>query len=109
VTNLVPFLQFAGIVCGLLSQSRVCLSGYVVSVGRRIGFRHAPVNYLQQVLAECKIKGWRRGYADLQGNERYTKITARICLTYAAGFPNWRWFEPDKKRRLKFDPATRYS
>ena len=25
------------------------------------------------------------------------------------GFPNWRWFEADKKIKFKFDPGTRYS
>ena len=67
------------------------------------------VKYLERPLVAYKIKGWRRGYADLQGDERYTKITARMCLTHTTGFPNWRWFEADKKLKIKFDPGTRYS
>lgn len=67
------------------------------------------VTYLQQPLVAYKIKGWRRGYADLQGDQRYTKITARMCLNHTTGFPNWRWFEADKKLRIKFEPGSRYS
>jgi len=32
-----------------------------------------------------------------------------ICLSHTTGLPNWRWFEPDKKLKIKFDPGTRYS
>ena len=67
------------------------------------------VEYLNKPLPDYKIPGWRRGYHDLQGDDRYKKITARMCLTHTTGFPNWRWFEPDKKLRFKFDPGTRYS
>ena len=67
------------------------------------------VTYLDRPLVDYKIKGWRRGYADLQGDVRYTKITGRMCLDHTTGFPNWRWFEPDKKLKIKFEPGTRYS
>ncbi|MGL5890654.1 MAG: serine hydrolase domain-containing protein [Bacteroidia bacterium] len=65
--------------------------------------------YLKKPLPDYKIKGWNRGYQDLSGDERYKKITARMCLTHTTGFPNWRWFEADKKLKFKFDPGTRYS
>ena len=32
-----------------------------------------------------------------------------MCLTHTTGFPNWRWFEADKKLKIKFDPGTRYA
>jgi CubicO group peptidase (beta-lactamase class C family) len=32
-----------------------------------------------------------------------------MCLAHTAGFPNWRWFEPDQKLRVKFKPGIRYS
>lgn len=67
------------------------------------------VEYLPKDLTEYKIKGWNRGYQDLKGDERYKKITARMCLTHTTGFPNWRWFEADKKLKFKYDPGTRYS
>ncbi|PWS26638.1 serine hydrolase [Pedobacter yonginense] len=67
------------------------------------------VDYLKKPLTAYKIEGWRRGYQDLIQDNRYKVITARMCLTHTTGFPNWRWFEPDKKLKFKFDPGTRYS
>ena len=67
------------------------------------------VQYLNKPLPEIKINGFRRGYQDLKDDKRYEKITARMCLTHTTGFPNWRWFEADKKLKIKFDPGTRYS
>ena len=67
------------------------------------------VEYLSKPLPDYKITGWRRGYQDLKDDDRYKKITARMCLDHTTGFPNWRWFEADKKLRFKFDPGTRYS
>ncbi|TAG14129.1 MAG: class A beta-lactamase-related serine hydrolase [Sphingobacteriia bacterium] len=67
------------------------------------------VDYLPKDLTDYKLNGWRRGYQDLKGDDRYKKITARICLMHTTGFPNWRWFEADKKIKIKFEPGTRYS
>lgn len=67
------------------------------------------VEYLAKPLPDYKINGWRKGYQDLKDDDRYKKITARMCLTHTTGFPNWRWFEADKKLKFKFDPGTRYS
>ena len=58
------------------------------------------VEYLTKPWPEYKINGWRKGYQDLNDDDRYKKITARMCLTHTTGFPNWRWFEADKK--IKF-------
>lgn len=67
------------------------------------------VEYLPLDLTDYKINGWNRGYQDLKGDLRYKKITARMCLTHTTGFPNWRWFEADKKLKIKLEPGTRYS
>jgi serine-type D-Ala-D-Ala carboxypeptidase/endopeptidase len=67
------------------------------------------VEYLTRPLPDYKINGWHGGYEDLRDDERYKKITARMCLTHTTGFPNWRWFEVDKKLTFKFDPGTRFS
>jgi CubicO group peptidase (beta-lactamase class C family) len=48
-------------------------------------------------------------YADLQGDERYEKITLRMLLSHTAGFANWRAFEPDHKLKIHFEPGTRYA
>lgn len=67
------------------------------------------VEYLTKPLPDYKIAGWNRGYQDLKNDDRYKKITARMYLTHTTGFPNWRWFEADKKLKFKFDPGARYS
>ena len=67
------------------------------------------VEYLDKPLTDYEIKGWKRGYQDLKNDERVKNITARMCLSHTTGFPNWRWFEPDKKLKIIFDPGTRYS
>jgi serine-type D-Ala-D-Ala carboxypeptidase/endopeptidase len=67
------------------------------------------VEYLSKPLPDYKINGFRRGYHDLKGDDRCQKLTARMCLTHTTGFPNWRWFEADKKLKFKFEPGSRYS
>lgn len=67
------------------------------------------VEYLNKPLPDYKLNGFRRDYHDLKDDNRYEKITARMCLTHTTGFPNWRWFEADKKLKIKFEPGSRYS
>jgi serine-type D-Ala-D-Ala carboxypeptidase/endopeptidase len=67
------------------------------------------VEYLPKDLTDYPSTSWKKGYQSLKGDARYKKITARMCLTHTTGFPNWRWFEDDKKLKFKFDPGTRYS
>jgi CubicO group peptidase (beta-lactamase class C family) len=63
-----------------------------------------PVHeYLPKPLPEYKE------YADLAGDERYKKITARMILSYTTGFPNWRWISEDRKLRIHFEPGSRYA
>ena len=48
-------------------------------------------------------------YADLAGDERYKKITARMLLSHTSGFANWRWLEDDHKLRIHFEPGSRFA
>ncbi len=66
------------------------------------------VQYLDQPLTEYVFENKRKGFGDLANDNRYKKITARMCLTHTTGFPNWRWFEPDNKLRIRFEPGSRY-
>ena len=65
--------------------------------------------YLPKPLTDYQFNSKYKGYQDLKGDDRYKKITARMCLTHTTGFPNWRWFETDQKLKIKFDPGTRYN
>ncbi len=47
-------------------------------------------------------------YPDIEYDEQYKKITARMVLSHRSGFPNWRENEKDKKLTLKFEPGTSY-
>ncbi len=53
-------------------------------------------------------------YADLAGDERWRKLTARILLSHRSGFANFRYFTPqgyDENGKLKFyfEPGSRYA
>ena len=48
-------------------------------------------------------------YADLQGDDRWKRLTLRILLSHTSGFPNWRAFEDDRKLKIHFEPGTRYA
>ena len=48
-------------------------------------------------------------YKDLAGDPRYKKITARMLLSHTSGFPNWRWFNDDRKLNINFEPGSRYA
>jgi CubicO group peptidase (beta-lactamase class C family) len=48
-------------------------------------------------------------YRDLAADVRYKKIVARMLLSHTSGFPNWRWFNEDRKLNIAFDPGSRYA
>ncbi len=48
-------------------------------------------------------------YTDLKQDDRYKRITARMCLSHTTGLPNWRWLETDGKLKIKFEPGSRYA
>nr|WP_295378231.1 serine hydrolase domain-containing protein [Pseudoxanthomonas sp.] len=53
-------------------------------------------------------------YADLAGDERWRKLTARMLLAHTAGFPNFRFFTPhgyDEHAKLafEFEPGSRFA
>jgi CubicO group peptidase (beta-lactamase class C family) len=48
-------------------------------------------------------------YSDLEGDVRYKKITARMCLSHSTGFPNWRFLTEDNRLQFLFDPGERHS
>ncbi len=48
-------------------------------------------------------------YRDLAADPRYKLITAKMLLSHTSGFPNFRWFNDDKKLNINFEPGSRYA
>ena len=46
---------------------------------------------------------------DLDHDDRYRKITARLILTHQTGLPNWRYENKGQYLNLRFDPGTSFS
>ena len=71
--------------------------------------------YFEVPIPDLKMDREWRGFKEISGDERYKKITARMCLSHSTGFPNWRWisrtgeFQPEGKLHFYFDPGTDYS
>jgi serine-type D-Ala-D-Ala carboxypeptidase/endopeptidase len=66
-------------------------------------------DYLPKKIWEYEPKArWHDDFADLAEDSLYHKITARMCLSHTAGFPNWRWYQPDRKLRVLAEPGSRY-
>ncbi|MUP44725.1 DUF4870 domain-containing protein [Gramella sp. BOM4] len=66
-------------------------------------------SYLPKKIYEYEPQAkWHDDYSDLKQDSLYHKITARMCLAHTSGFPNWRFFEEDKKLRVKQEPGKGY-
>lgn len=65
--------------------------------------------YLDEPLWKNQGTEWHEDLTDLRDDPRYRRITARMSLSHTTGMPNWRWFEPDQKLRIHFEPGERYS
>lgn len=66
-------------------------------------------DYVAEPLWQNKVTTWHEDLSALRDDPRYRRITARMALSHTTGLPNWRWFEPDQKLRLRFEPGTRFS
>lgn len=69
-----------------------------------VGYSKQPVS----TFTASREKAWHEDLTDLKDDALHKKITARMSLSHTAGFPNWRWFEPDQKLRVKFEPGSQY-
>ena len=67
-------------------------------------------DYLPQpVYNYGKGSSWNEDFTSLQNEPLYKKITARHCLSHSSGLGNWRWYEPDQKLHIHFEPGSQYS
>ena len=91
--------------------------GYLVSVLVNEGIIELdkPLQgYLDFPLYQLNSNDEWHDFQDLKDDNRYEKITARMCLTHSTGFQNWRWIprpdDPENKENLKiyFEPGTKY-
>lgn len=71
--------------------------------------------YFGTPIPELQFEKEWRGFKNLANDDRYQKITGRMCLSHTTGFPNWRWisrggeFTPEGDIFFYFDPGTEYS
>ena len=65
--------------------------------------------YVRTPLWENRGTSWHEELSDLRSDPRYRRITARMSMSHTTGLPNWRWFEPDQKLRIHFEPGERFS
>jgi serine-type D-Ala-D-Ala carboxypeptidase/endopeptidase len=67
-------------------------------------------DYLPKPVYEYgKGNSWNQDFTSLKDEKLYEKITARHCLSHSSGFANWRWYEPDQKLHVHFEPGSQYS
>ena len=90
---------FAVLVMRLVEDGRIDLDTPLVT------YLDRPIDALEP----RSSKAWHENLKDLAADPRQARITARMCLAHTAGMPNWRWFEPDQKLRIKTEPGARYS
>jgi CubicO group peptidase (beta-lactamase class C family) len=48
-------------------------------------------------------------YADLEADDRYEQITARMALSHSIGFPNYRWLTEEGRLSFLFEPGSSFS
>jgi CubicO group peptidase (beta-lactamase class C family) len=66
-------------------------------------------DYVKEPLWQNRGTTWHEDLRDLRSDDRYRRFTARMCMSHTTGLPGWRWFEPDQKLRIHFDPGTQFS
>ncbi|MDQ3289133.1 MAG: beta-lactamase family protein [Pseudomonadota bacterium] len=64
--------------------------------------------YLGRPLTDYPDEDKYASWPDLEGDDRWRRITARHVLTHSTGFPNFGFLAPDGKLRMHFDPGSRY-
>jgi D-alanyl-D-alanine-carboxypeptidase/D-alanyl-D-alanine-endopeptidase len=52
---------------------------------------------------------WHEDLSDLRNDARYQRITARMSMSHTTGLPGWRWYEPDQKLHIHFEPGSQFS
>jgi CubicO group peptidase (beta-lactamase class C family) len=66
-------------------------------------------DYVREPLWQNRGTSWHEDLSHLRTDPRYRRITARMSMSHTTGLPGWRWFEPDQKLRIHFEPGERFS
>jgi CubicO group peptidase (beta-lactamase class C family) len=77
---------------------------------KKIDLDQPLYKYLKKPLPEYEY------FSDLQNDDRWKRITARMCLSHTTGLPNVRWFHPITSEmdslgviRIYFNPGEKYA
>jgi CubicO group peptidase (beta-lactamase class C family) len=127
--------QVAGLSCAIINDSQVAYYETFGYMNRSTGARNnektvfaaASISksvfaYLVMQLVEEEVVNldkplyeyltrplWQYpSYAELEGDRRYKRITARMVLSHSTGFPNLRSLEPDGRLKFLFSPGERH-
>ena len=65
--------------------------------------------YVAEPLWQNRGASWHEDLSDLRSDPRHRLITARMSMSHTTGLPGWRWFEPDQKLRIHFQPGAQFS
>jgi CubicO group peptidase (beta-lactamase class C family) len=65
--------------------------------------------YVSEPLWQNQGTAWHEDLSDLRSDPRLGRITARMSMSHTTGLPGWRWFEPDQKLRIHYEPGERFS
>lgn len=90
------------------------INGDDISFSEMDEFLSAQIAYLVMKMVEQGILDLDKPlyaylpYPDISHDDRYQLITARMVLSHTSGFPNWRFFNEDKKLDIKFTPGTQF-
>jgi serine-type D-Ala-D-Ala carboxypeptidase/endopeptidase len=66
-------------------------------------------DYVSEPLWQNRGTSWHEDLSDLRSDPRLRRITARMSMSHTTGLPGWRWFEPDQKLRIHFEPGERFA
>nr|WP_295775021.1 serine hydrolase domain-containing protein [Rhodoferax sp.] len=87
---------FAYVVMQLVEEGKIDLDASIAS-------------YLKAPLPSYPTVRPYAAWQDLEGDERWKKITPRILLSHRSGLANFQSLEPDGKLHIHFEPGTRYA
>lgn len=103
-TSILYAASFSKAVCGFLCMKLV--ENKVLDLDKPL------YQYLKKPINEYE------NFTELKNDDRWEKITARMCLNHTTGFPNVKWFDPTGANpefdslgvvKIYFEPGSKYA